>query len=197
MTATVTIPAPRYPAKIATPEDALERIRRLARPLVFTNGVFDVLHRGHVTCLEQARALGSSLVVAVNSDASVRRLGKGGDRPLNALADRMAVLAALAAVDLVVPFDDDTEAVRLTAWQAAWRISQGLDASVQVAVAKFWAADGGKRVVHAAQHIHGGIGVDREYPLHRYFTYARHLELTLGGAMPQLVKLGDLLAAQA
>src|SRR5262245_41039840 len=108
MTAAVTIPVPRYPAKIATAADALERIRRLPRPLVFTNGVFDVLHRGHVTCLEQARALGAALVVAVNSDASVRRLGKGGDRPLNALAERMAVLAALAAVDLVVPFEEDT-----------------------------------------------------------------------------------------
>ena len=75
---------------------------------MFTNGVFDVLHRGHVTYLDQARALGASLVVAVNSDASVRRLGKGDDRPLNPLDDRMAVLAALAAVDLVVPFDDDT-----------------------------------------------------------------------------------------
>ena len=108
MTAAVTIPAPRYPAKIATAADALERIRRLARPLVFTNGVFDVVHRGHVTCLEQARALGAALVVAVNSDDSVRRLGKGADRPLNTLADRMAVLAALAAVDLVVPFEEDT-----------------------------------------------------------------------------------------
>ncbi|MCC7325949.1 MAG: adenylyltransferase/cytidyltransferase family protein [Burkholderiales bacterium] len=73
-----------------------------------TNGVFDLLHRGHVAYLEDARALGASLVVAVNSDASVRRLGKGDDRPVNALADRMAVLAALAAVDLVVPFDHDT-----------------------------------------------------------------------------------------
>jgi len=93
---------------MATGETALARIAALPRPLVFTNGVFDVLHRGHVTYLEQARGLGASLVVAVNSDASVKRLGKGGDRPLNALDDRMAVLAALAAVDLVVPFDDDT-----------------------------------------------------------------------------------------
>jgi rfaE bifunctional protein nucleotidyltransferase chain/domain len=102
------IPAPRYVAKIATARDALARIAALPRPVVFTNGVFDVLHRGHVTYLDQARSLGASLVVAVNSDASVRRLGKGEDRPLNVLADRMAVLAALAAVDLVVPFDDDT-----------------------------------------------------------------------------------------
>ena len=108
MAAGPAIPAPRYPAKVATTADALTRIARLPRPLVFTNGVFDVLHRGHVTYLDQARALGASLVIAVNSDASARRLGKGDDRPINALDDRMAVLAALAAVDLVVPFDADT-----------------------------------------------------------------------------------------
>jgi D-glycero-beta-D-manno-heptose 1-phosphate adenylyltransferase len=102
------IPAPRYPARIASSADALARIATLPRPLVFTNGVFDLLHRGHVTYLDQARSLGASLVVAVNSDASARRLGKGEERPLNALDDRMAVLAALAAVDLVVPFDTDT-----------------------------------------------------------------------------------------
>ena len=102
------LPEPRYPARMADVAHALARIRTLPRPLVFTNGVFDVLHRGHVTYLEQARGLGASLVVAVNSDASVRRLGKGPDRPLNAQDDRMAVLAALACVDLVVPFDADT-----------------------------------------------------------------------------------------
>lgn len=95
-------------AKVATRTDALARIARLRRPLVMTNGVFDLLHRGHVAYLESARALGEALVVAVNSDASVKRLGKGADRPLNTLADRMAVLAALACVDLVVPFDEDT-----------------------------------------------------------------------------------------
>lgn len=94
--------------KIASQQGALASIRALPRPLVLTNGVFDILHRGHVAYLEQARALGAALVVAVNSDASVRRLGKGDDRPLNPLEDRMAVLAALASVDLVVPFDDDT-----------------------------------------------------------------------------------------
>jgi D-glycero-beta-D-manno-heptose 1-phosphate adenylyltransferase len=108
MAAGPAIPAPRYPAKVATAADALAGIARLPRPVVFTNGVFDVLHRGHVTYLDQARALGASLVVAVNSDASARRLGKGDDRPINSLDDRMAVLAALAAVDLVVPFDTDT-----------------------------------------------------------------------------------------
>lgn len=102
------LPEPWYPRKIASASDALARIAGLARPIVMTNGVFDLLHRGHVTYLEQARGLGASLVVAVNSDESVRRLGKGSDRPLNPMTDRMAVLAALAAVDLVVPFDADT-----------------------------------------------------------------------------------------
>ena len=80
----------------------------LPRPLVFTNGVFDILHRGHVTYLAQARALGASLLVAVNSDASVRKLGKGPDRPINTLADRMAVLAALEAITLVTWFEEET-----------------------------------------------------------------------------------------
>ncbi|HYM47908.1 MAG TPA: D-glycero-beta-D-manno-heptose 1-phosphate adenylyltransferase [Burkholderiaceae bacterium] len=84
------------------------RVRQLAHPIVFTNGCFDILHRGHVTYLEEARALGASLVVGVNSDASVRRLEKGSERPVNALEDRMAVLAALESVSLVVPFDEDT-----------------------------------------------------------------------------------------
>ncbi|MEP7328109.1 MAG: adenylyltransferase/cytidyltransferase family protein [Betaproteobacteria bacterium] len=100
--------APRYADRIATRADALTRIAQLPRPLVMTNGVFDLLHRGHVAYLESARALGAALVVAVNSDASVKRLDKGTDRPLNSLDDRMAVLAALATVDLVVPFDADT-----------------------------------------------------------------------------------------
>jgi D-glycero-beta-D-manno-heptose 1-phosphate adenylyltransferase len=106
--ADATLPEPRYPAKIAEVAHALARIAALPRPLVFTNGVFDLLHRGHVTYLEQAKGLGASLVVAVNTDASVKRLGKGDERPLNDLDDRMAVLAALACVDLVVPFDEDT-----------------------------------------------------------------------------------------
>jgi 3-oxocholest-4-en-26-oyl-CoA dehydrogenase beta subunit len=90
----------------------------------------------------------------------------------------------------------DTEAIRLTALQAAWRLEEGLPAATEVAVAKFWAADGGQRVVHAAQHLHGGIGVDRDYPLHRYFLWAKELELTLGGATPQLLKLGEILATE-
>jgi 3-oxocholest-4-en-26-oyl-CoA dehydrogenase beta subunit len=90
----------------------------------------------------------------------------------------------------------DTEAIRLTAWQAVWRIAEGLPADKEVAVAKFWAADGGQRVVHAAVHLHGGVGVDREYPLHRYFLMTKHIELTLGGATDQLLQLGATLAAE-
>lgn len=87
---------------------AAARIGQLRRPVVFTNGCFDILHRGHVTYLEEARALGKSLIVGVNTDASTRRLNKGVDRPINPLEDRLAVLAALESVSLVIPFDEDT-----------------------------------------------------------------------------------------
>ncbi|HEX5629739.1 MAG TPA: adenylyltransferase/cytidyltransferase family protein, partial [Usitatibacteraceae bacterium] len=85
----------------------------LERPLVFTNGVFDILHRGHVTYLAEARALGAAMAIALNSDASVRRLGKGGDRPINPLEDRLAVVAALESVSLVTWFDEDTPISRI------------------------------------------------------------------------------------
>jgi 3-oxocholest-4-en-26-oyl-CoA dehydrogenase beta subunit len=90
----------------------------------------------------------------------------------------------------------DAEAVRLTAWQATWRLSEGLDATKEVAVAKYWADEGAQRVVHAAQHLHGGVGVDRDYPLHRYYLLTKHLALTLGGATTSLLRLGDVLAAE-
>jgi rfaE bifunctional protein nucleotidyltransferase chain/domain len=99
---------PHFESKIATLASLTEHLAQLPHPLVFTNGCFDILHRGHVTYLAQARALGASLIVGVNSDDSVRRLGKGDDRPINPLANRMAVLAALTAVDVVVAFDEDT-----------------------------------------------------------------------------------------
>ena len=99
---------PRYARKIADPATLAARAAALPRPLVFTNGCFDILHVGHVDYLDRAAALGASLVVGVNSDASVRRQGKGADRPINPLADRMAVLAALESVSLVVAFDEDT-----------------------------------------------------------------------------------------
>lgn len=104
---------PAFEAKACNPAQFAARVARLPRPLVFTNGVFDILHRGHVTYLAEAAALGASLVVALNSDASVRRLGKGDDRPINALEDRVAVVAALESVALVTWFDDDTPLDRI------------------------------------------------------------------------------------
>ena len=88
----------------------------------------------------------------------------------------------------------DTEAVRLTAWQAVWRLDNELPASAETAIAKFWADDGAQRVVHAAQHLHGGVGVDRDYPLHRYYLLVKHLAPTLGGTTPSLLRLGGILA---
>ncbi|HET7833960.1 MAG TPA: D-glycero-beta-D-manno-heptose 1-phosphate adenylyltransferase [Gallionella sp.] len=101
-------PVPTFEHKLCSSEALANRVAVLPRPLVFTNGCFDVLHRGHVTYLAQARALGAALVVGVNSDASVKRQGKGSDRPINPEHDRMMVLAALESVNLVVPFDEDT-----------------------------------------------------------------------------------------
>ena len=100
------LPPPAFESKIVAAEDLAQRRAALPGPVVMTNGVFDILHRGHVTYLAQARALGGSLIVAVNSDASVKMLGKGDDRPINAEEDRAAVLAALESVDLVVIFSD-------------------------------------------------------------------------------------------
>lgn len=99
---------PRFLSKICGASDFAARAAALPRPLVFTNGVFDIVHRGHVSYLDQASSLGRSLVVGVNDDASARQLGKGPERPLNDIDDRMAVLAALAAVDLVIPFGEET-----------------------------------------------------------------------------------------
>lgn len=101
-------PTPAFEQKIVAWADIAARVAELPRPVVFTNGCFDVLHRGHVTYLAQARALGASLVVGVNSDASVKRQGKGCDRPINAETDRMMVLAALESVSMVVVFEEDT-----------------------------------------------------------------------------------------
>lgn len=95
-----------FEEKIVSRGDLPKRVLTLSRPVVLTNGVFDILHRGHVTYLSRARALGACLVVAVNSDASVRSLGKGDDRPINGEQDRAALLAALQCVDLVTIFGE-------------------------------------------------------------------------------------------
>ena len=91
----------------------------------------------------------------------------------------------------------DTLGVRLTAWQAVWRLSAGLPATDEVTIAKYWASEAGQRVVHTCQHLHGGIGMDRDYPVHRYFLVAKQIDLALGGAAPQLADLGKRIAASA
>ena len=146
------LPPPASLAKIAARDDALARFAALPRPRVFTNGVFDILHRGHVTYLEQARALGASLTVAVNSDASVRRLGKGGDRPINPLDDRMAVLAALACVDLVVAFDDDTPRALIVACMPEILVKGGDYTAATTAGAAEVVAAGGRFVAVPFTH---------------------------------------------
>ncbi len=140
---------------------------------------------------ERATAALASLALGVCEEAlrltaDYIKTRKQFDQPI-AMFQAVAHRAADAYIDI--------EGIRLTALQAAWRISAGLPAAEQVAIAKIWAAEAGKRVVHAAAHLHGGVGVDRDYPLHRYFLYARQLELSLGGATQQLRAYGRMLAA--
>ncbi len=101
---------PAFEKKIIAPDDLINKISQIkqATPLVFTNGCFDILHRGHVTYLAQARSLGNSMIVALNTDTSVKRQGKGDDRPMNKLDDRLRVIASLQDVDFVTWFDEDT-----------------------------------------------------------------------------------------
>ena len=132
-------------------------------------------------CMLQAGAVRSAVHLMAEYTKTREQFGK-------AIATFQAV--GQRAADAYV----DAEAVRLTAWQAAWRLDAGLPADDAVAVAKYWAAEGGQRVVHAAVHLHGGVGVDRDYPLHRHFLATKHNELTLGGATEQLRRLGAVLA---
>jgi 3-oxocholest-4-en-26-oyl-CoA dehydrogenase beta subunit len=135
------------------------------------------------TCLQVAGACQSALKLTAEYTSSRQQFGKP-------IATFQAV--GQRAADAYI----DTEAVGLTAWQAAWRLSEELPAAAEVATAKFWADEGAQRVVLAAQHLHGGIGVDRDYPLHRYFLMVKRLALTLGGTTPSLLRLGDLLATE-
>lgn len=130
---------PAFLAKLAAREDAPARVAALPRPVVFTNGVFDVLHRGHASYLAQARALGASLVVALNTDASAKRLGKGPDRPLNNEHDRAALMAALESVSLVTWFDEDTPLELVTELQPDLLVKGGdydMDKLAETAVVK-------------------------------------------------------------
>lgn len=144
--------APLFEQKICTQADLAARIAALPRPLVFTNGCFDILHRGHVTYLAQARALGASLLVGVNSDASVKRLGKGDERPLNGQADRMAVLAALEAVSLLTLFDEDTPLQLILATHPDILVKGGDWAINSIVGAQEVLAWGGK--VHSIPFLH-------------------------------------------
>lgn len=141
-----------FETKIVAPSQFAARAARLARPLVFTNGVFDILHRGHVTYLARAAALGSSLVVALNSDASARRLGKGADRPINTLEDRLAVVAALEGVTLATWFDEDTPIERILACRPDHLVKGGDWKPDAIVGAKEVAGWGGK--VHSIPFEH-------------------------------------------
>lgn len=117
---------------------------RLVRPLVFTNGVFDILHRGHVSYLDEAAQLGASLIVGVNTDASVRRLNKGPERPINPEQDRAALLAALACVDAVVLFDEDTPEALIAALRPDLIVKGGdydMEALPETALVRSWGGD--------------------------------------------------------
>lgn len=116
---------PTFLQKICSHAEAPARVGQLPRPVVFTNGVFDLLHPGHVRYLAQARALGESLVVAINTDASARRLGKGDDRPINGELDRAVMLAALESVSLVTGFEEDTPLVLIGVLRPDWLVKGG------------------------------------------------------------------------
>ena len=143
--------APQFEAKICDPR-SLDWVAQLARPVVFTNGVFDILHRGHVTYLDRARALGASLLVALNSDASAQRLGKGPGRPVNALADRLAVVAALAPVSVVTWFDEDTPERLIAACRPDVLVKGGDWPVERIAGAAGVLARGGRVVSIAFEH---------------------------------------------
>lgn len=134
---------PTFERKIVARAELAARAAQLKRPVALTNGVFDLLHRGHVTYLARARALGASLVVAVNSDASVRRLGKGDDRPINSEADRAALLAALESVSLVTIFDEDAPLPVLEIVRPEVYVKGGdydMDAVPEARLARTWGA---------------------------------------------------------
>lgn len=142
----------RFEAKIRRPADAASWGSALPRPLVFTNGVFDLLHRGHVTYLAQAREQGAALLVALNGDASARRLGKGEGRPVNGLDDRMAVVAALGSVDAVTWFDEDTPATLIELLRPEVLVKGGDWPVEQIVGAKETLARGGRVLSIPFQH---------------------------------------------
>lgn len=141
---TTALPLPAFERKLCTAAELPQKLAELPRPLVFTNGVFDILHRGHVSYLAQARALGAALVVGVNTDASVRMLGKGDDRPINREADRCALLAALESVDLVVMFGEQTPVALIAQIRPDLYVKGGdydIDALEETRLVRSWGGD--------------------------------------------------------
>jgi acyl-CoA dehydrogenase len=159
--------------------------RRLGDEATDGRTVIDVITEFATTalCVEEAGVTAAALALT----AEYTKTREQFDKPI-ATFQAVGQRAADAYVD--------AEAIRLTAWQAASRLAAGLPASAEIAVAKYWAAEGGQRVVHAASHLHGGVGVDRDYPLHRYFLLTRQIELTLGSANESLRRLGRILATE-
>jgi rfaE bifunctional protein nucleotidyltransferase chain/domain len=146
------LPLPSFEKKICDLDHLQEKLSALPKPIVFTNGVFDILHRGHVSYLAQARSLGASLVVGVNADSSVRLLGKGDDRPLNQENDRLALLASLESVDLVVLFSEKTPVELIAKVKPDIYVKGGdyqIDDLAETALVKSW---GGK--AYAIPFIH-------------------------------------------
>jgi len=146
------LPAPSFEKKVCSEADLASKLSLLPKPIVFTNGVFDILHRGHVSYLAQARSLGASMVVGVNADSSVKMLGKGDDRPLNQQDDRMALLAALESVDLVVLFSEKTPVELIAKVKPDIYVKGGdyqIDQLAETALVKTW---GGK--AYAIPFIH-------------------------------------------
>lgn len=136
----------RFERKILSELEVISRSADWPRPLIFTNGVFDVLHRGHVTYLDSAAELGATLIVAINTDASVKRLGKGSDRPINSQEDRAALLAALACVDWVTCFNEDTPLALIQQLKPDVIVKGGdynMDALAETALVQTW---GGKAI---------------------------------------------------
>lgn len=143
---------PFFEQKILSAEALVQKLAELPRPLVFTNGCFDILHRGHVSYLAQARALGASMILALNTDASVKRQGKGDDRPINSLENRLAVVAALQSVDFVTWFDEDTPANLIELFQPDVLVKGGDWTIDKIVGAQETLARGGS--VHSIPFLH-------------------------------------------
>jgi len=159
----------RFESKILSRDHCVDAVRqeRLPRPLIFTNGVFDILHRGHVTYLDKAAQLGATLIVALNTDESVRRLGKGDDRPINTLNDRAAVMAALESVAVVTSFHEDTPEALIEQLRPEVVVKGGdynMETLPETALVKSW---GGKAVAIPIDHQRSTTNLLKKIRVHQ------------------------------